>query len=133
VTQLQPNGLLLVEEVERIQTTNVMFSSYLEILETLLAPESRALYLGPRLHALDAPDGLMRQASRVRRLRVSNSRAATMFRLNMQAWKTEPSIRENYSGETLDRLEQDLSAMSQSTSPESEIEWELRQIAFERA
>lgn len=131
-TQLRPEGVLLLEEVERIRTTSAVFSTYLEVLEALLAHQSRTLYLGPALDALEVPDSLKRRVSRIGRLGVPNGRAATMFLLNMRAWKTQPFVRASYSSTILDRLERDLSALSHTASPESEIEWELRQIAFER-
>ena len=45
-TQLHDQGLLMLEEVEAIDTDNEVFRLYLEIVEAMLAEQSQNLYIG---------------------------------------------------------------------------------------
>lgn len=131
--QLEPNGLLLIEEVERIHTRNRVFSTYLKILEAVMTHQSNRLYIGPVLDGLEDPPLLKRRVSQIRRFPVSTDKAATMFSLNLQTWKTQPFVRASYAPALIEQLEQDLAALIEKPGRETEIEWELRQIVFERA
>jgi len=131
-TQLRLNGLLLIEEAEWIRTEHAVFSAYLAIVEAMFAHQSHTLYAGPVVDGLKDTDALKRRASRIRRVQVSTANAATMFFLNMQAWKTRPFVRANYSQAMIDQLEKDLNALTQKSSRDAEIEWGMRQMAFGR-
>jgi SAM-dependent methyltransferase len=132
-TQLRPNGLLLMQEVERIDTNNDVFAAYLGVVEAMLADQSTELYVGRVLDSMASPDCLMRRLSRVRRFRVANSDAATMFFMNMQSWKDRPFVRANYSAELVDKLELDLRDITEQQDSVTEIEWGLREIVYERS
>jgi ubiquinone/menaquinone biosynthesis C-methylase UbiE len=132
VAQLEPRGLLLIEEVEWIHTQNEVFALYLSIVEAMLKDKSAALYVGQELDRLQDNNILERRISQVSRLRVSNDDAATMFYLNMQTWKHQPFVRSNYSSLSIAKLEDDLRILSMKKTGKSEIEWGLRQIVFER-
>ncbi len=131
-TQLRPKGLLLMEEVEWIDTEHAVLRTYLDILQAMLEQHSNTLYVGPILNALEEGELLRRHSSQVRRLTVSNARAATMFHLNIQTWRQQPFILENYSPSLIDGLEQDLWQMAQQSNGPSEIEWGMRQLVLER-
>lgn len=131
-TQLRPKGLLLMEEVEWIHTENAVFATYLKIVEVMLEHQSNKLYVGPLLNNLEDSDNLRRRMSQTRRLPVLNDKAATMFFLNMQSWKNQPFIRKNYSTTMINQLEKDLKILTEKSSSETDIEWELRQLVFER-
>ena len=132
ITQLEPGGLLLVEEPEDIQTRNAAFRQYLDIVDAMMDDKGACLYLGPALDGLKRTDDLKQRASRVRPLSVPTHRAAAMFYLNIQTWKNQPFVRQNYQSATIDKLESDLEALAARSTPESEIQWGLRQVVFER-
>ena len=132
-TQLRPNGLLLMDEVEWIRTDNAVFAAYLDIVEAMLRDQSNELYVGPLLSGLAKTETLKRRTSEVRSLSVSNRQAATMFSHNIQSWKHKPFVRSNYRPDTIDRLEGDLRAFREAPDTGVEIEWGLRQIVLERA
>jgi SAM-dependent methyltransferase len=132
-TQLRPGGLLLMEEVEWIDTDHPVFKPYLDIVEALLRHQSNDLYVGRALDALGGMQTLTRRTSDVRRLRVTNQRAAAMFVLNAQAWSTHPFITANYSSTTIAALQDALASLASTPSPASDIEWGMRQLAFERS
>ena len=130
--QLRPKGLLLMEEVESIHTANTVFSAYLTILEAMLQHQGNTLYVGPVLDRLQDTANLKRRMSRVQPLEVPTHRAASMFTLNIQTWKHHPFIAENYSPATIDKLKRDLTALTEDFGSHVEIEWGMRQLAFER-
>lgn len=73
-TQLRPKGLLLVEEVEWIQTEHPLLHRYLEIQAALLRQQANELYIGLRLQQYQVNDQLKRRLSRVYHLPVSTAR-----------------------------------------------------------
>lgn len=131
VTQLRPGGLLLIEEVKWIRTEHPVLGAYLEIVEAMMANRGHELYVGARLNAISEEDGWRRRSSRVARSRPSAAQAARMFSMNLANWRGDPFVRETYSSETIDRLEDGLSELSASQS-EEEIVWGLRQMVIER-
>ena len=132
-TQLRPNGLLLMQEVEWIDTENNVFATYLDIVEAMLTDQSTELYVGRVLGGMEECGGLKKRVSRVRRFRVANRDAATMFSMNMRSWKDGPYVRANCSSELIEELEEDLHAITEQPAGVAEIEWGLREIVWERA
>jgi len=131
-TQLNSRGLMMLEEVERIDTVHPVLRSYVGIVEAMLQSQSNTLYAGPLVAKLDTPQGLQNVASEVRRVAVVNSDAAELFRLNMQVWKEHAFIRENYSEKTIRDLDSALEAIARERAAASDIEWGMRQIIFQR-
>jgi len=132
-TQLRPKGLMLMQEVEWINTDNTAFTTYLKIVEAMLAHQSNELYAGRLLADFEHADIFNTRVSHVSRLQVANRDAATMFLLNMQSWRDRPVVRENYSVAMLQGLEKDLHDLTNDTNNTSNIEWGLREVAYERA
>ena len=130
--QLRSKGLLLMEEVEWIETKHPVFTTYLEIVEALLEHQSNDLYVGRLLNSLRDTGTLKRRMSEVRRVQVATDRAAAMFCLNQQTWKDHAFIQTNYSAGLMQELEKDLDTLRRKTGSTSEIEWGMRQIVFER-
>jgi ubiquinone/menaquinone biosynthesis C-methylase UbiE len=131
-TQLRPHGLLLLEEVEWIQTEYAPFRLYLDIVAALLAQQHNQLYIGSFLDTMHVADGLQRYMSRVYRLPVSTSQAARMFSMNIVTWKKQPFIQQHYAPALIEQLEQDLQALAATPTQKSVITWGMRQLAYER-
>jgi trans-aconitate 2-methyltransferase len=131
-TQLNPGGLLMLEEVERIDTVHPVMSTYVGIVKAMLQSQSNTLYAGPLIAELDTLQGLQNLASEVRRVAVINSDAAGLFRLNLRAWKEHAFIRENYSEKMIRDLDSALEAIARERGRESDIEWSMRQVIFQR-
>jgi trans-aconitate 2-methyltransferase len=132
ITQLRPGGLLLVEEPERINTRNAVFRQYLDIVEAMMFHRGGGLYVGRDLEGLKRTDDLKQRISGIRPLSVQTHRAAAMFYLNIQTWKHQPFVKENYQTSDIEALEGDLQQLATRTRSEMEIQWGLRQIVFER-
>lgn len=131
-TQLGPQGLLLVEEVEWIESEHPALSTYLSIVAAMLEQQANQLYIGSALDAMSVGGGLSRKMSRVYRYPVSTKLAATMFSMNIPAWEHQPFIQEHYAPGMIKRLEQELRALAETSTAEGEITWGMRQIAYER-
>jgi hypothetical protein len=131
-TQLRPKGCLLLEEVEWIHTNSFLFTTYLDMVTALLADQATHMYAGQDLHGLADPELLRRRASQVRRVPVQTSQAATMFFLNLQTCKQQPFIRQHYAAETLADMERALQALIEASQDDTEIEWGMRQLVYER-
>ena len=132
ITQLRPGGLLLVEEPESINTRNTVFRQYLDIVEAMMFHRGGRLYVGRDLKGLKRTDDLVQKISGVRPLSVQTHRAAAMFYLNIQTWKHQPFVKENYQASDIEAIEGDLQQLASKTQSEIEIQWGLRQIVFER-
>jgi trans-aconitate 2-methyltransferase len=131
-TQLRTHGLLLVEEVDWIKTENPILHTYLQIVAALLELQDNMLYIGPLLAQQQVGDGLRRRMSRVYHLPVSTKQAATMFSMNIPSWRNQPFVQEHYGTSMIEQLEQDLRELAEHSMGEGEIEWGMRQIAYER-
>jgi SAM-dependent methyltransferase len=131
-TQLRPGGVLLMEEVEWIATDHPVFKPYIDIVAALLRHQSNDPYVGRTLDELGGTATLSKRASDVRRLRVTNRRAAAMFVLNAQVWKTHPFVSTHYAPTEITVLQEQLASLADTPSPASEIEWGMRQVVFER-
>ena len=131
-TQLRPQGLLLLEEVEWIHTNSAVFTTYLDIVVALLAQQSTNMYAGQDLHALPDPALLTRRSSQVRQVAVTSVQAATMFFLNMQTWKQLSFIQTQYPATLLKQLEDDLRWLVETPQATADIEWGMRQLVYER-
>ena len=131
-SQMAPNGLLLLEEVEWIETSHQVFSKYLGIVEALLVDQSTQLCVGPALEEMDISDGLEKVTSSVARVGVSNLQAATMFTMNIHSWKNQPFIRANYGEQEIGALERELEAIASEGGTTTQIEWGLRQMVLQK-
>jgi hypothetical protein len=130
-TQLRSGGILLLDEVEWIRTTDPVFGLYLEMVAEMLERQGNNLYVGPLLEAMLDPADMSRRSSRLATLAPASRLAAKMFLMNLRVWRDEPFVREAYGEETLSNLESDLATLAESASS-SEIVWGLRQMAYQR-
>jgi len=130
--ELAPRGLVAVAEVETIKTEHPVFSTYLSVVAGLIADSGGELYLGPCLHGVADPPDLRRLSSEVYRLPVSTGAAASMFSMNLAAWKTDRFVVANYDESFLDRLATRLEQLRRSASRDR-IEWGVRHLVYERA
>jgi SAM-dependent methyltransferase len=112
--ELRPHGLLLVEEVEAIETADPVFSRYLATVEELLRRRGARLAVGP----------LLPPASRTDVVTVEPDPAAVarMFALNLEAWRDE-----------LEPSPADELAAGLAEPAHAPIVWRLRQAVYRAA
>ena len=126
-SQLRPAGLLLVDEVSDIQTTNPTFRRYLEAAERLLKGRGSDLYVGRRVERLGRVPGLRRISSRLLKHPVATAACARLFRLNLDAWG--PDSHAGLSPQDRADLASELDELTSSTTT-NEIHWQMRQVIF---
>lgn len=129
---LAPGGVLVVEEVDRIDTGDDVFAPYLAITTGLMASRGGSLYVGAELSAsARALDGtiLIDEAAIVR---PATATVATMFGLNLDAWRDDAWVATHHDRTALDRLADGLRTR-RDVPGSSAIRWTLRQVAIARA
>ena len=127
-TQLRRDGLLMVDEVESIESSGPAFTKYLEIVGRLLDRRGSRLLIGPLLNSITALPETDRLSSRARKHRVDPRAAARMFRLNLENWQHDAQLTKEDRA-ALPELSTELEQISADGSSE-EIVWHLRQIVF---
>jgi len=127
LAQLVAGGLLLLQEVERIETEHRVFRDYLEILEQMMVHYGQELYIGPRLDV--STEGPRRRMSRVTLMHPTTGQAAGMFSMNLANWRENEFVKNHHSKEEIDRLANELSNLLPSQA-RGEICWGLRQIVL---
>jgi hypothetical protein len=102
------------------------------VAAALLASRGHTLEIGPRLHRLPDPPGLARRLDRAAPLTPPAATAAEMFAQNLAVWRAD-AVRAGVAAPAkLDRLAVELAAVAAGEA-EGAINWELRQLAFQRA
>jgi trans-aconitate 2-methyltransferase len=128
-SQLTPAGVLLVDEVDRIDPGHPVFRDYLAAVDSMLTHEGHRLYIGPRLDAMPAPTGLERFTSRVVDLSPPPAKAARMFAMNLGVWRTHRYARTELGEPLLDRLAAGLAELARDPG-DATITWGMRQIGY---
>ena len=131
-SQLTEGGLLLLDEVEKIETTKSTLSSYLDVLNSLMTHEGRALLIGPRLDSIQTSGLLKIKQNAAQTLRVQDREAAAMFRLNLEAWRDRRFLIDTYGEAPITCVADQLEAIARNAKIGSTIEWTMRQMVFER-
>ena len=135
VGQLRPGGILLIEEVEFIDSQIDEFVLYLDIQRSMLASQANALYVGPLLGKMTGFKDARLKASNVAKLDVSAERAASMFHMNLASIREREFVRDNYDASRINELYRGLLAIADGKSQDSAhpaVKWGLRQISLER-
>lgn len=138
IGQLAPHGLLLLDEVESIDTDQPALTAYLDLAQRLLAARGQTLYAGPLVNiALHDLAGRGSAGSfevahdATEPVRPPVSAAAAMFGLNLTVWRTDPLFRDRQP--ELDRLAADLAALAADPEHDGRISWTMRRVAVRRA
>lgn len=129
---LAEGGVILVDEVETVETTQALFRQYLRVVEHTLASRGGQLYVGPVIAELRTIPGLGIRSSQIVEHAVATSDAASMFSMNLETLRHDPAVRSGYDERTLDRIAEALMDLRGSSST-GEITWGMRQVVFETA
>ena len=129
--ELEPGGLLVVEEVESISTNVAAFDEYLKIVSEVLAQHGNELFVGPRLAAMQWDANLRIQVNRSTDVRPTIRQAARMFSMNLPNWRHDPFVEATYPSEKLERLAVELDRLT-AFADTGRIVWKMRQICLRR-
>lgn len=129
VGELAPGGVLLSDEVERIETRLEQFARYLALTEQRIRMAGGDLYVGPRLAALAQGEGFRRRSSDAVRVAPATGEVAAMFLLNLRTMRGRGRLDGVAPPRELGRIERELGELTRSTA-QGEISWILRQTVF---
>jgi trans-aconitate 2-methyltransferase len=123
--RLAPGGVLLLEEVDSIETEDLVLAGYLDLQRAMLVGHGHTLDIGPRLD-----QALPATVSKVALCRPDPRDAARMFALNFASWRAE--VAAAHSREDLDEIAAGLEARATGSVRAGTITWRMRQIAIRR-
>jgi trans-aconitate 2-methyltransferase len=131
-SQLRQDGLVMLDEIEWIETDHPILRAHLDLAEALVATTGATMCAGPRLAGLAAQPALRRRLGRIREVPVPTARAAAMFAMNIAVWSDRPvSLGLCKPGQLTD-LAVSMAALTQSTAT-GEITWGMHQAAYTRS
>ncbi|WP_238428624.1 OsmC family protein [Frankia nepalensis] len=136
LTQLAPDGVLLLDEIESIDTDQPILSTYLDHARHLLAARGTTLHAGrllnTALHDLAAHRAMPTfevEYNATERLSPPVPTAAAMFGMNLAVWRSDPRFHDRQA--ELDRLAAGLTDLAAAPG-EGHITWAMRRVAIRR-
>jgi len=128
--QLQPHGVLLLDEVDWIRTENPVLDHYEQIVTAMVASRGAQISVGPRICDLSG-DRWRQRSNSLRAYPVATADAARMYAMNLATWRHDPFVVATYDAASIDELAAGLTELTTSAAT-GEIEWGLRQVVYER-
>lgn len=113
MTSLSSGGLLVLEELEFIETDAPGFDAYERFVEALLASQDQTLFVGSKL-ASCRPENAVVHQSDVTRVQVLRQDAAALALMNLSQLRSTEWALEHYSENWLDELARGLKAFHDS-------------------
>jgi DNA/RNA-binding domain of Phe-tRNA-synthetase-like protein/SAM-dependent methyltransferase len=130
-TQLTEGGLLVLDEIEWIRAGDPVLRAHLRLAEAMVATSGARMCAGPLLGRLGDGAGLRRRLARVTELPVPTARAATMFAMNLAAWRDQPVELGLCDRAGLAELRAGMARL-QASPAVGQITWGLHQAAYAR-
>lgn len=130
-TQLTEGGVLLIDEVEQVETSHPVLLRYQAAVNALLSGEGQRLEIGSVLDAADMPAGVHRMSSHVVVVAPAPTEVGQMFHANLRSWRSDPRLIEKFGNAYLNDLERDLAAVVRGEIAAS-ARWHIRQMSYER-
>ena len=120
--RLSTTGVLVLDEVESIESDDAVFNRYEEVVWAMVASRGADVSAGPRIAAaLDGDPAVVHDA--VVRRPVAPADAAAMFAMNLETWRHDEWVRANVASAELDALANAL----RTPAERGAITWHLRQ------
>ena len=132
LTQLRPDGHLLVEEDEDIVADHPVLATYEDMAADLVAHRGGDLYVGRRLAHWEPPAGFRAVVKRVYDHRVPVPVAARMFSMNFETWRGDDYVVARYSARELDAMGLELGRLSRSDEAGA-VTFRIRQVSYLRS
>jgi len=126
LSQLCPEGCLVLEEDEEILAETEVLADYELMAKTLISDRGGDLYVG-RLLAEMVPPPYQVALSRTYNHAVPDPIAARLFAMNFRVWRTDPLVLARYSSSALDGLARGLDALAASRA-RGTVDFVIRQL-----
>ena len=123
--------MLVIEEVEAIDTEIPVFQKYLGITASLLSSQGTDLYIGKTLGSADYSSEVV--CNELATIAVANSLAAAWFYPNtVTIWDEDEFITKNYSPSQRKDISDELAKIIESNDHKQEITWKMRRVVLKR-
>ncbi len=131
MTQLNPNGLLFIDEIDAIDTDLPIFKTYLETAEGIIAAQGGCLYVGKVLGSADfEADVLLNEPYD---LPVADHLAASWFFPNTQTiWNENQYVLDHLDPEQRKTIGHELKRLSGIQLSPSNITWRMRALVLRK-
>ena len=135
-SQLTDHGLVVVDEIEWIETSHPLLRAHLRLAELMVAASGARMCAGPLLATLSDARGLHNRGLRTRLTRITEvpvptATAAQLFAMNLAVAGDRPVTLGLCSAPDLASLRSGLAELTASTAT-GEITWGMRQAAYSR-
>lgn len=131
MSQLNPRGLLFIEEIDTIETDMEVFKTYLSVAQGIVATQGASLFVGGTL-AKAAYQWEVIYNEQVL-LPVMNRQAANWFYWNTQTiWKENPYVLDRLDPSERQSIANELLQLKTKTSSHSAISWKLRRLVLRK-
>lgn len=130
-TQLNPEGLLFIEEMDTIETDLEVFRKYLSMAEGIIATQGASLYVGNNLATAEYKTDVLLNEQLL--LEVPNWQAATWFFPNTQTiWKDNTYVLDHLTPEERKSVGDDLAKLKKNKDSTSNITWRMRRLVLKK-
>ena len=129
--RLAPGGVLLIEEVESIETEELALARYLALQREMLEANGNRLEIGPRLDTELSANPTLR-SSEVVTFQPGAGIAARMFGMNFRTWRDRREVVEAHQTAELDAIAKGLGRVATAPEDSAPITWGMRQIVLTR-
>ena len=129
--RLAPGGVLLLEEVESIETEELALARYLDLQREMLDLNANELEVGTRLDAELRGNPALR-SSEVVRFQPGAGVAARMFGMNFGTWRDRDEVVAAHDPEELGQIAKGLGRVATAPEDAAPITWGMRQITLTR-
>jgi len=135
-SQLTDDGLVVVDEIEWIETSHPLLRAHLRLAESMVAASGARMCAGPLLAALGGDPAVATRLTRITEVPVPTATAARLFGMNLAATGDRPVALGLCSASDLASLRSGLAELTASTATGSaamgQITWGMRQAAYSR-
>ena len=128
-SQLADDGLVVVDEIEWIETSHPLLRAHLRLAELMVAASGARMCAGPLLATLSDDQGLRTRLSRITEVPVPTATVARLFGMNLAATGDRPVTLGLCSASDLASLRSGLAELTTSAAT-GQIVWGMRQAAY---
>jgi SAM-dependent methyltransferase len=131
-TQLRPEGLLFVEEIDAIETDLEVFRVYLSMAEGIIATQGASLYVGNTLAEAEYKADVLFNEQIL--FKVPDWQAATWFFPNTQTiWNENSYVLDHLSSEERKSIGDELGKLKEKKGSISNITWRMRRLVIRKS
>ncbi len=125
---LRPGGLLILEELEHLSSTNPILSRYYEIVEGVQASHGQKMHIGPALEGYARQAGFEVLSSEPFAPNISAATMSSLHRPNLDNLRLDPWVIERFEEGALDELAEGLEEIARDEMGKVPIENILRHV-----